>query len=110
MGMRAAVRAHIALVGLVTELVAGEAQDAELISVFLSQGVHRSEVLGGRASQRGNVEYEHLRRGAHVLRSHHGEGVCVSSLHTVLYRLALVVGHGLVDAGVGGGLVLVEVH
>jgi len=41
---------RVVLVRLVAELVAGEPEDGELVSVLVGEGVHCGEVLGRRAS------------------------------------------------------------
>jgi len=40
----------VVLVGLVSELVAGEGEDVELVAILLGQGIRRSEVPDRRAS------------------------------------------------------------
>ena len=48
----------VVLVRLVAELVARVAKDRHLVAVLLRQGIHRSEVLGRRASQRRDVQHQ----------------------------------------------------
>ena len=49
----------VALVGLMTKLVAGDTKDGDLVAELVDQCVHGSEVTGRRASERRHVLDEH---------------------------------------------------